>query len=167
MTGLKLALVGAPNSGKSTLFNGLTGGRAKVANYAGVTVETRSGYFTTNSGREIELIDLPGIYGLTARSMDERVALDMISGAAAGATPADALMVIVDAAHLRTHLHTVLQMRSLGRPMIVVLNMIDLAKRDGVELDIPALEARLGPSGRCRPGAPAIRARRIAVPPRC
>ena len=144
MTGLKLALVGAPNSGKSTLFNGLTGGRAKVANYAGVTVETRSGFFTTASGRKIELIDLPGIYGLTARSMDERVALNMITGGGNDAAPAHALLIIVDAAHLRTHLHSVLQMRSLGRPMIVVLNMIDLAQRDGVQLDIPALEARLG-----------------------
>ncbi|MGD9542238.1 MAG: FeoB small GTPase domain-containing protein, partial [Methylocystis sp.] len=74
MTALRLALVGAPNCGKSTLFNGLTGGRAKVANYPGVTVETRSGRFRTPGGRDIELIDLPGFYGMTPRSMDERVA---------------------------------------------------------------------------------------------
>ena len=144
MTEFKLALVGAPNSGKSTLFNGLTGGRAKVANYAGVTVETRSGFFATPSGRKIKLIDLPGIYGLTARSMDERVALDMISGERGGENKTDALLIVIDAAHLRTHLHTMLQMRQLGRPMMVVLNMIDLAERDGVKLDIPKLEKRLG-----------------------
>ena len=72
MSAFRLALVGAPNSGKSTLFNGLTGGRAKVANYAGVTVERRSGAMSTPTGRAVELIDLPGIYGLSARSLDER-----------------------------------------------------------------------------------------------
>jgi len=76
VTELCLALVGAPNSGKSTLFNGLTGGRAKVANYAGVTVETRSGAFETPAGRKLGLIDLPGIYGLTARSMDSPIAFE-------------------------------------------------------------------------------------------
>ena len=144
MSALRLALIGAPNCGKSSLFNGLTGGRAKVANYSGVTVETRSGVFDTPAGRRVELIDLPGIYGLTARSMDERVALDAITGNIAGAAPPDALLILLDAAHLRTHLHTVLQMRALGRPMMVVLNMIDIAERDGVKIDIAGLEARLG-----------------------
>lgn len=144
MSTLRLALVGAPNSGKSTLFNGLTGGRAKVANYSGVTVETRSGVFETSAGDRVELIDLPGIYGINARSTDERIAVDMITGRLPGVTPPDAILVLIDAATLRTHLHTVLQMKAFGRPMIVVLNMIDLAERDGLKLDVAKLEAELG-----------------------
>ena len=144
MSAFRLALVGAPNSGKSTLFNGLTGGRAKVANYAGVTVERRSGTFATPSGRSVELIDLPGIYGLSARSLDERIAVDVISGREGVEQAPDALLVLVDAADLRTHLHLALQLRSLGRPMLLVLNMIDLAERDGVKIDVEKLEARLG-----------------------
>lgn len=143
MTALRLALVGAPNSGKSTLFNGLTGGRAKVANYAGVTVERRSGTFTTPQGRTVELIDLPGIYGLSARSLDERIAVDVIRGAQ-GDAPPDALLVLIDAADLRTHLHLAVQLKSLQRPMLLALNMIDLAERDGVEIDVANLERRLG-----------------------
>ena len=143
MSALRLALVGAPNCGKSTLFNGLTGGRAKVANYPGATVETRSGRFRTPGGRDIELIDLPGFYGMTPRSMDERVAVDTVTGRGGDAAP-DMLLVLIDAANLRTHLHSVLQLRALGRPMIVALNMIDLAIRDGLEIDLEKLEARLG-----------------------
>ena len=144
MSAFRLALVGAPNSGKSTLFNGLTGGRAKVANYAGVTVERRSGTFATPGGRLVELIDLPGIYGLSARSMDERIAVGVISGKGAQEQPPDALLVLVDAADLRTHLHLALQLKALGRPMLLVLNMIDLAERDGVKIDVAKLEERLG-----------------------
>lgn len=144
MTTARLALVGAPNCGKSTLFNGLTGGRAKVANYPGATVETRSGRFKTPSGRDVELIDLPGIYGLTPRSMDERVAVDMLTGKTIGEAPPGFLLVLIDASNIRTHLHSVLQLRAIGKPMIVSLNMIDLAERDGLKLDIKKLEERLG-----------------------
>ncbi len=144
MSSLRLALVGAPNCGKSTLFNGLTGGRAKVANYPGVTVETRAGRFTTPSGNDVHLIDLPGIYGLNARSKDERIALSVMRGELDGDAPPDGLIVLIDAANLRTHLHTVLQMRSLGLPMIVALNMIDLAERDGLKIDVARLERELG-----------------------
>ncbi|MEE9380971.1 MAG: ferrous iron transporter B, partial [Hyphomonadaceae bacterium] len=108
------------------------------------TVETRSGHFTTPGGKAIELIDLPGIYGLTARSEDERVALAALQGKDDHIDAPDMLLVIVDAVNLRTHLHTILQMRSLGLPMIVSLNMYDLASRDGLEIDIAKLEARLG-----------------------
>ena len=144
MSRLRLALVGAPNSGKSTLFNGLTGGRAKVANYSGVTVETRSGWLQTPGGTEIDLIDLPGIYGLKARSTDERIAIDLLCNGRDGEAPPDGMLVLIDAAHLRTHLHTVLQMRAIGRPMIVVLNMIDLAERDGLKIDVARLQTELG-----------------------
>ena len=100
MTTARLALIGAPNTGKTTLFNGLTGGRAKVANYPGATVETRSGHFTTPGGNAIELIDLPGIYGLTARSEDERVALAALQGKDDHIDAPDMLLVIVDASEL-------------------------------------------------------------------
>lgn len=144
MSELRLALVGAPNSGKSTLFNGLTGRRARVANYAGVTVETLTGRLLTPAGHDIELIDVPGIYGLSARSSDERVALNLLQNDHEGNPAPNGLMVLLDAANIRTHLHTVLQMKSLGLPMIVILNMIDLAERDGVKIDIKKLEESLG-----------------------
>ncbi len=140
---LRLALVGAPNSGKTTLFNGLTGGIARTANYAGTTVETRTGRFETPGGAAVDLIDLPGVYGLEARSTDERVAIESIRGERGEAAP-DALLLVADAAHLRTHLHTILQMKSLGLPVVVALNMIDLAERDGVKIDVEKLEALLG-----------------------
>jgi len=139
-----LALVGAPNCGKSTLFNGLTGGRAKTANYAGVTVERRRGQFTTEAGRKIELIDLPGIYGLTTRSLDERISVDTIMGRNADEPAPDGLLVMIDAGDIRTQLHFILQVRALGRPMLLALNMYDLAERDGVRIDVAALEQRLG-----------------------
>lgn len=144
MSVLRLALVGAPNSGKSTLFNGLTGRRAKVANYAGVTVETLTGQFSTPAGHDIELIDVPGIYGLNAQSTDEKIALSLIQGELEGTAGPDGLIVLLDAANIRTHLHSVLQMMSLGLPVIVVLNMIDLAERDGLKIDIKKLEEGLG-----------------------
>ncbi|MGE3303312.1 MAG: ferrous iron transporter B [Hyphomonadaceae bacterium] len=144
MNALRLALVGAPNSGKSTLFNGLTGGRAKVANYPGVTVERRSGAFVTPAGRTIELVDLPGIYGLSPRSLDERIAVETISDRGGEEPAPDVLLVLIDAADLRTHLPLALQLRALGRPMMLALNMIDLAERDGVRIDTALLEKRLG-----------------------
>lgn len=139
----KLALIGAPNCGKSTLFNGLTGGRAKTANYSGVTVETKMGAFISPKGHNIELYDLPGIYGLTARSADERVAVELLSGDLKGNGRPNLILVVMDASNLRTHLHTALQLREMGLPMIIVLNMIDLANRDGLEIDIKALENEL------------------------
>ncbi|WP_240007835.1 ferrous iron transporter B [Pseudaquidulcibacter saccharophilus] len=140
---LKAALIGAPNCGKSTLFNGLTGGKAKTANYAGVTVEAKKGHFTTPKGQEIELYDLPGIYGLTARSSDEKVAINMLEGQMKGVDKPDLVLVVIDAANLRTHLHSALQLRELGIPMMLILNMIDLAERDGIEIDTTILEKEL------------------------
>ncbi len=141
---LRIALVGAPNTGKTTLFNALTGGRAKTANYPGVTVERRVGRAHTPEGRTIELIDLPGIYGLAGRTLDERVAVDAITGAIAGEAPPDLMLIFLDATTLRTHLHSVLELKALGRPAVLVLNMMDLARRDGMQIDIQGLEKALG-----------------------
>ncbi len=141
---IKLALIGAPNCGKSTLFNGLTGGRAKTANYAGVTIDIKKGKLVTPAKHELDIYDLPGIYGLTARSGDEKVALEMLEGQFKNESAPDLLLALIDAANIRTHLHSALQLKQMGIPMILVLNMIDLAKRDGLEIDIAYLEKETG-----------------------
>ncbi len=141
---LRLALLGAPNCGKSSLFNALTGGKAKVANYPGVTVEYRKGEFALPSGQEIELLDLPGVYGDCGHSMDERVALDAVRGNLEGERAPDAIVFMMDASHINTHLHNVLQAKNHGLPIILVLNMMDMAARDGITIDLHALERELG-----------------------
>ncbi|PHR61913.1 MAG: ferrous iron transporter B [Robiginitomaculum sp.] len=141
---LRIALLGAPNCGKTSLFNALTGGRAKVANYPGATVEYSKGFYTTTKGHTLELIDLPGIYGDCGHSADERVTLDFVNGNLDEETAPDAIIVVMDAANIRTHLHNVLQAKNYGLPMIVVLNMMDMAARDGVEIDLAALSKEIG-----------------------
>ena len=143
---LRLALLGAPNCGKTSLFNALTGGRAKIANYPGVTVEYRIGHFELPSGQDVELLDLPGVYGDCGHSMDERVALDSVRGNLEGQRAPDALLVVMDASNISTHLHNVLQAKQHGLPIILVLNMMDMAARDGMTIDIAALEESLGVS---------------------
>ncbi|MEJ0023867.1 MAG: FeoB small GTPase domain-containing protein [Alphaproteobacteria bacterium] len=144
MSTLRLALVGAPNSGKSHPVQRPHRRARQDCQLRGVTVERRRGYFKTEAGRNVELIDLPGIYGFTARSLDERIAFEAITGQNQEEAPPDALLVLLDASDIRTHLHFVLQLRSLGRPMVLALNMMDLAERDGVRIDVPALERLLG-----------------------
>ena len=145
MTGASLiAVVGNPNAGKSALFNALTGARQKVGNYPGVTVERHVGKMTLPSGRAIELIDLPGAYGLDPTSPDEAVTRDVLLGKQQGERLPDALLVVIDASNLDNHLRFTLQVIELGLPMVVALNMVDLAKRDGLELDAARLEAELG-----------------------
>jgi ferrous iron transport protein B len=141
---LRLALLGAPNCGKSSLFNALTGGKAKVANYPGVTVEYRKGEFALPSGQDIELLDLPGVYGDCGHSMDERVALDAVRGDLDGERAPDAILFMMDASHINTHLHNVLQAKNHGLPIILVLNMMDMAARDGITIDLTALEREIG-----------------------
>ena len=141
---LRLALLGAPNCGKSSLFNALTGGKAKVANYPGVTVEYRKGEFDLPDGQSVELLDLPGVYGDCGHSMDERVALDAVRGNLDGERAPDAILFMMDASHINTHLHNVLQAKNHGLPIILVLNMMDMAARDGITIDLPALERELG-----------------------
>ncbi|RFD19989.1 ferrous iron transport protein B [Komagataeibacter melaceti] len=144
MTTLNIALVGNPNCGKTALFNLLTGSRQKVANYAGATVERKEGWFTTAGGRRVRLLDLPGAYSLNATSPDEAVTRDVCAGTYRGETAPDLLVCVADATNLRLHLRFVLEMRAIGRPVLLALNMIDAARRNGMEIDLPRLQAELG-----------------------
>jgi len=139
-----VALVGNPNCGKTALFNGLTGSRQKVANYAGVTVERKEGRLTTPAGRALRLLDLPGAYSLHPRSPDERVTADVLFGRAVGEKRPDLVVCVVDATNLRRNLRLVLAVRRLGLPCVVALNMADLAARRGVPVDADALALALG-----------------------
>ncbi|WP_308719634.1 ferrous iron transport protein B [Komagataeibacter xylinus] len=170
MTPLNIALVGNPNCGKTALFNLLTGSRQKVANYAGATVERKEGWFTTPAGRSVRLLDLPGAYSLNATSPDEAVTRDVCAGTYRGETAPDLLVCVADATNLRLHLRFVLEMRSLGRPVVLALNMIDAAQRNGMEIDLARLQAELGmpvvPTvGIRRNGARDLLARLDGVPP--
>ena len=144
MAELHVALVGNPNCGKSALFNRLTGGRQKVANYAGVTVERKQGHLRTPGGRRVEIHDLPGAYSLTATSPDEAITRDVVSGARDELPPPDLILCVADATNLRLHLRFALELRALGRPMLLVLNQMDAAQRRGLRLDSAALAAALG-----------------------
>lgn len=139
-----VALVGNPNAGKSALFNALTGARQKVGNYPGVTVERHAGRLALPDGRPVELLDLPGTYSLDPSSPDEAVTRDVLLGKQQGERLPDAIVVVVDASNLDNHLRFTLQLIALGLPVVVALNMVDLAERDGLELDPQLLEAELG-----------------------
>jgi len=139
-----VALVGNPNAGKSSLFNALTGARQKIANYPGVTVERKSGRASFADGRPIELVDLPGSYSLTPASLDEVVTRDVVLGQQMGDRRPDALIIVVDAGNLDQHLCFALELIGQGLPVVIALNMIDMALRDGLELDAAALAAELG-----------------------
>ncbi len=141
---LRLALLGNPNSGKTALFNQLTGSRQKVANYAGVTVERKEGRLHSKSGRSYAVLDLPGAYSLHPASLDEAVARDVCRGFYPGEPAPDVLVCVVDATNLRLHLRFVLEVRELGKPMIVALNMSDVARKRGIAIDRAALESALG-----------------------
>ncbi len=139
-----VAVAGSPNAGKSALFNALTGARQKVGNYPGVTVERHSGRLTLADGRPVEMVDLPGAYSLEPASLDEAVTRDVLLGRQSGERQPDALVIVLDASNLDNHLRFALQLIELGLPTIVALNMVDLAKRDGLELDSKRLEHELG-----------------------
>jgi ferrous iron transport protein B len=138
------ALIGTPNSGKTSLFNALTGSRQKVANYPGVTVERKSGLFQTPMGRTVNLIDLPGTYSLRARSPDEEVTRDFVLGRMQTEAPPDLLVCVADSTNLRLALRLVIELKRLGKPLLLVLNMIDIARKRGIEIDIPAMAQELG-----------------------
>ncbi|MBB1471632.1 ferrous iron transport protein B [Luteimonas sp. MC1782] len=140
----RLALVGNPNCGKTALFNQLTGSRQKVANYTGVTVERKEGRLVAPSGRQYAVLDLPGAYSLHPSSLDEAITRDLCRGFYPGEPVPDAIVCVVDATNLRLHLRFALEVRELGLPMVVALNMADAAARRGVVIDRAALEAELG-----------------------
>jgi ferrous iron transport protein B len=140
-----LSLIGVPNCGKTALFNRLTGSRQKVANYPGVTVERKEGRFVgPASGRTYRIVDLPGAYSLDAATMDEVIARDVVLGKHASEPPPDLLVCVVDATNLRLNLRLVLELKRLGRPAIVALNMTDVARSRGYKLDRAALERAIG-----------------------
>jgi ferrous iron transport protein B len=138
-----VALVGNPNTGKTTLFNALAGMRQRVGNYPGVTVEIKKGPFRCQ-GRDFELIDLPGTYSLAARSPDEMVAVDVILGQQAGESRPAVVVSIVDASNLERNLYLTTQVLELGVPVVLVLNMVDVARRQGIEIDAARLQQELG-----------------------
>ncbi len=140
----RIALLGNPNSGKTTLFNALTGLRQKVGNYAGVTVEKKVGRCRLPSGQNVEVLDLPGSYSLQPASPDEIIVRDVLLGLLPGTPPPDVIVLVLDATNLERHLYLVLQVLELGRPAIVALNMIDAAEEAGIRIDESALEHRLG-----------------------
>lgn len=140
----RIALVGNPNCGKTALFNLLTGARQKVANYAGVTVERKVGAVRLPGGKLVEVVDLPGAYSLTAATPDEQVMLDVLQGRREGEAPPDVIVAVVDATNLRMNLRLVLELKRLDRPMLVALNMADVARTHGVAIDITQLESQLG-----------------------
>jgi ferrous iron transport protein B len=139
----RIALVGNPNCGKTALFNALTGGRQKVANYPGVTVERKLGQLTTPAGRRVQVLDLPGTYSLRARSPDEVVTRDVVLGRLADEPAPDALVCVADATNLRQVLRLVLELKQIGRPLILALNMFDIARHRGIEIDLDALSRAL------------------------
>ena len=135
-----VALVGwNPNCGKTALFNILTGSRQKVANYAGVTVERKEGSMQTASGKRIRVLDLPGAYSLDPLTPDEQVTADVLFGRRAGESQPDFVVCVTDATNLRQNLRLVLSLKRLGLPMVIALNMTDIARRKGIHIDADRL----------------------------
>src|SRR5438034_8484738 len=131
---LTIALAGNPNSGKTTIFNALTGLRQKVANYPGVTVEKKTGRLKLDDGTFADVIDLPGTYSLISRSPDETVAMEVLRGLRHDTPRPDVVVVVVDASNLQRNLYLVSQIIEMGRPMVVALNMMDVAERRGISI---------------------------------
>ncbi|MBV8927291.1 MAG: ferrous iron transporter B [Bradyrhizobium sp.] len=141
---MHLALVGTPNSGKTSLFNALTGSKQKVANYPGVTVERKEGSFVTPQGRQVSVVDLPGTYSLRGRSPDEEITRDIVLGRARDEALPDLVLCVADSTNLRLTIRLLLELKSTGRPIALVLNMFDIATRRGVSVDVPGLSEALG-----------------------
>src|ERR1700761_6447588 len=143
-TSLNLALVGTPNSGKTSLFNALTGSRQRAANYPGVTVERKSGTLQTPAGRTVALLDLPGTYSLRGRSPDEVITREVVFGEIQDEKLPDCIVCVADATNLRLSFRLLLELKQVGRPILLVLNMIDLARRRGIVFDLDRLALELG-----------------------
>ncbi|RYG65314.1 ferrous iron transport protein B, partial [bacterium] len=140
----RVALAGNPNAGKTTLFNALTGLRQRVGNYPGVTVEKKEGRTRLGSGLEASILDLPGTYSLSPKSPDEEIARDVLLGLRADTPPPDVVVVFVDASNLARNLYLATQVMELGIPTVIALNMIDMAQKDGIAIDAPALQRAIG-----------------------
>lgn len=140
---ITVALLGNPNTGKSTLFSALVGVPQRIGNYPGVTVEKKLGQ-TRHGGRHLTVIDLPGTYSLAPRSMDEMVAVDVLLGRRSDVPPPDVIVCIVDASNLQRNLYLVSQALELGRPLLIALNKIDLARDHHVTIDVRVLSERVG-----------------------
>src|SRR5690349_19465387 len=141
---LTIALAGNPNSGKTTLFNALTGLKQKVANYPGVTVEKKTGTCKLPDGSRVNIIDLPGTYSLISRSPDELIAMQVLRGLRPDVPPIDVVVVVVDASNLQRNLYLVSQLIELGRPLVIALNMMDVARRRGLAISAERLEKLIG-----------------------
>jgi ferrous iron transport protein B len=141
---LRMALVGNPNCGKTALFNRLTGARQKVANYAGVTIERKEGKFHAKSGRLWYVLDLPGAYSLNAVTPDEKITQDVVTGAHTDEAQPDVVVCVVDATNLKRGLRIALELKETGCPMILAVNMIDVAKERNIHIDIDLLQTSLG-----------------------
>ncbi|MGH8315791.1 MAG: FeoB small GTPase domain-containing protein, partial [Steroidobacterales bacterium] len=139
-----IALVGNPNCGKTALFNLLTGSRQKVANYAGVTVERKEGSCYTPAGRRVRVLDLPGAYSLEARTPDEQITCDTLFGAGHVEDRPDCIVAVCDANNLRQGLRLTLALKRLGYPLVLALNMMDLARKRGLKIDVARLASELG-----------------------
>src|SRR5262245_48327152 len=139
---LTVALIGNPNTGKSTLFNALSGFRALTGNYPGVTVEKKVGR-TRCVDRDVDLVDLPGTYSLSPRTLDEMVTVNVLLGRQQDMAAIDAIVCIVDASNIERNLYLVSQVLDLGLPTVVALNMVDVARDRGISLDTEALSRRL------------------------
>ncbi|WP_426340155.1 ferrous iron transporter B [Pseudoduganella sp. S-14] len=139
-----VALLGNPNCGKTALFNRLTGARQKVANYAGVTIERKEGQFSSRAGNQYRLLDLPGAYSLSAHTPDEMITRDVVAGLREGERSPDVVVCVVDATNLRLNLRLVLEIKRLGLPMVLCLNMVDVAKKRGIVVDAGKLSQELG-----------------------
>ena len=140
----RIAILGNPNAGKSTLFNQLTGLRQRVGNYPGVTVEKKTGLCELPTGQKVEIFDLPGSYSLHPNSPDEVIVRDVLLGLQDDTPPPDLVLFVVDATHLERHLYLALQVLELGRPLILVLNMMDAAAAEGIRIDEAELARSLG-----------------------
>src|SRR3989440_3808138 len=141
---LTVALAGNPNSGKTTIFNALTGLRQHVGNYPGVTVEKKTGRCKLEAGVRADVIDLPGTYSLISRSPDETVAMEVLRGLRKDTPRPDVVVVVVDASNLQRNLYLVSQLIEMGRPMVVALNMMDVAQRRGIHISPERLQKQLG-----------------------
>src|SRR5262245_22949061 len=143
-TSLTIAIAGNPNAGKTSLFNVLTGLRQKIANYPGVTVETKHGVWYLDDSTAVTVVDLPGLYSLNATSIDEQIACDTLVQPVDISSAPDVIVLAVDATNLSRNLYLASQVIELGRPTVIALTMFDLALRDGIEINVPLLSEELG-----------------------